>query len=106
MKLITRQSLANEAAAGWEKTYGKGQYGEDNANKTTLLKALGATPDPDEIDRIIGNDSWTRRDCDECKQDVPAVVQLGEEPDYETATACICLKCLKKAVAMATLYTP
>jgi len=37
--------------------------------------------------------------CHECDARVD-VVQVGQEPDYESATANVCLVCLKKAVAL------
>lgn len=35
--------------------------------------------------------------CDECSEKVNIAIQLGEEPDYESATAIICESCLNKA---------
>jgi hypothetical protein len=32
-----------------------------------------------------------------------AVVQLGEEPEYESRTACICFSCLKDALKLESL---
>jgi len=38
--------------------------------------------------------------CDECKKYYNNVVELGEEPDYDSATARICGECLRKAAAL------
>ena len=38
--------------------------------------------------------------CDECRKDVRAVIEIGEELNYGTATAWVCGPCLKKAVEM------
>ena len=95
MDLITRQSLANIMLKRWMKQYPSGKW----AHKVPLLKDLGDTPDPDAIDAIIGNDSWPTIRCDECRA-YASVVQLGQEPDYDTSTACICESCLKKALQL------
>lgn len=39
--------------------------------------------------------------CDECKENAPFAVEVGEQPDYESATARLCISCLKKALVMA-----
>ena len=54
---------------------------------------------PDAVNDIIGNQSWTQCSCSECNRDVDAVVQLGQEPDYESSTAWICRDCIKLAAA-------
>ena len=52
-----------------------------------------------DITKIMGNDSWADpTQCDECGEEKEMVVQLGEEPDYESATAIICYDCLKAAL--------
>lgn len=38
--------------------------------------------------------------CHECEEPALAVAQVGEEPYYESATARLCLGCLKKAVLL------
>lgn len=54
-----------------------------------------------EVDDIIGNESWTRGDtCNECKRPSDILIQVGEEPDYESRTASICPECLKAAMSL------
>ena len=53
-----------------------------------------------DIDTIIGNTSWTRIVCDNCGKDVGAVIQLGQELDYESSTANICVDCLGQALTL------
>jgi hypothetical protein len=65
------------------------------------LLSLPETATEKDIETIIGNPSWTRMQCDECKQSVDLYVTVGEELDYEGSMAHICLECLKKAVALA-----
>ena len=95
MKIITRQIIANEAActAGvWK------NYGDNRKSVYDKLKDLGDTPDPDMVDKIIGNSSWTDvGECEECKEISETLIQLGEDTDYESHTARICPSCLKKA---------
>jgi hypothetical protein len=52
----------------------------------------------EDVKAIIGNDSWTRIDCDECNQRVSVAVSLGAEPDWDSDTATICVECLGKAI--------
>lgn len=72
-------------------------YDNNKRDIGEALLALGAQPAIEDVNRVIGNNSWTQLICDECKNDVAAVVQLGAEPDYESATACVCGACLLKA---------
>lgn len=52
----------------------------------------------DEIIAAMGFDlSWVGTKCHECKKENCTVVQLGEELDYESHTADICLDCLRQA---------
>ncbi len=49
-------------------------------------------------------DLITKCNCNECGKNADIVVQLGQEPDYESATANICLDCLKRAVEICEYY--
>jgi len=98
MNLITTRSRIKSVVDEWSRTYGKGQYGEDKLIILEKLKLLDLnTTTAENIGCIIGNNSWTEIKCDECGKSVSCVIVLGEEPDYESATASICKKCLKKA---------
>lgn len=100
MNKITRQILANEVLIRWRSQYPS----TDNEEKMQIfqnLKELGLYPDPDEVDRIIGNDYWTCVGlCHECDKERNALVSVGEEPDYESCTARICISCLKAALEL------
>lgn len=104
MKLITPHTNAAEAAERWKETYfvnGSWQYGDDKEKIYHAIVALGSSPDPVDVDRVIGNCSWTACDCNEClSRNKPAIIQLGDEPDYESSTAWICSDCLAKAMAL------
>lgn len=97
MNLITRRGRARTAAKRW-----LAQYPDDKVRHPKLA-ALGDSPSPDDVDRIIGNGSWTEvPKCNECNRyGLPAVVELGDEPDYESQTAWVCLDCLRNAVVLA-----
>lgn len=102
MNVITERSLILTVAKRWEETYSSGVYGSDKLDKLKLLNKMDVeTATADDVAGIIGNRSWTRLTCDECKQDVSAVIEVGEEPDYESATAQLCFECISKASALA-----
>ena len=109
MRLITRQKKAANAAKQWRGAYwsqadGWTAYGTDKRGRDVthgMIEALGAAPDPDDVDAIIGNGSWTSTSCDECgAHDGRPVVELGAEPDYESSTATVCGECLTGAKAI------
>jgi hypothetical protein len=62
---------------------------------------------PDDIEQIIGNDSWTQVICDVCSCEVELAVRLEPEngipndPDYPVLDTC--LRCLKRALEMTPL---
>lgn len=95
MRIITRQELANRAANTW-----KGQYLEKDGWRTNLkgptelvynsIIQLGDNPNPDEVDKIIGNGSWTRVKCDECQQDQNAAIITGTDE----ASIYLCKSCI------------
>jgi hypothetical protein len=104
MKIITRFTKAAEAAEKWKGGYCRqGVWSVIARNSSQevyeALAALGPTPEPDAVNAVIGNDSWTMPpSCDECGEKKEIVVQMGEEPDYESSTADLCRECLGKAV--------
>ena len=67
----------------------------ERLHKLNLKKVKAST-----VNKVIGNDSWTRLTCDECGRDVDAVLTVGQEPDYESRTASICRKCAEKVAAI------
>jgi len=107
MKLITRQTQANGAAKRWKLQYRIGTEREfsnpiigHSGNIYRNLVALGDRPDPDKVDAVIGNDLWTDTPaCSECGADRVPVLEVGEEPDYDSHTAWLCRHCVYKALA-------
>lgn len=103
MKLLTSQLLASAAAERWKVAYLKkdGTWQDTIFGSSKLthekLVALGPCPKPEQVTEAIGNESWVDLKCDECGQLVNEVMQVGQEPDYESSTAMICRECLKQA---------
>lgn len=102
MKIKTRLTLAQEAPKKWAAQYSHSSTRPGQKKITEQLAALELPIDPDQVDAIIGNTSWTEVGrCSECEKRVDVVVEIGEEPDYESMTAWVCLPCLRAAVALA-----
>jgi len=108
MYMITRFNKAKRAEALWYNQYSNStMWGSITpvSNKTKReihegLVALGPFPTPEQVNEIIGNTSWTDCRCDECGKSVDKVIQVGQDPDYESSTAEICVQCLKKAIKL------
>jgi hypothetical protein len=100
MIILTRQEQADDAPRRWKEQYGCGRWGQDKVEIRELLNALPKPVDPNEVDRIIGNTSWTYLACSECRKDAEEVVRVGHEPDYESCTAYLCKACAKKAASI------
>jgi len=98
MELFTRQKLAENVSEHWNRTYAGSQW----SHKRDIGDKLSSAPvlNPDIVREIIGNDSWTETRCNECDAKNIPVVQLGEEPDYESSTAYVCRECLEKAISL------
>lgn len=106
MKLITVESLCKDVTQRWKDQYYDGKrwkiiHSGDSEIIYKALVKLGESPKASEIEEIIGNASWTSAFCNECEKHVDALVELGEAPDYASATARICLSCLEKAIKLA-----
>lgn len=102
MIIVSRTTRAKVIAKKWYNQYNGDsrlgwKYGEDKRVIYENLLALGDNPHPDDVDRIIGNSSWTDCRCSECRKYVECTIMVGEEPDYESETAYLCFPCLEKA---------
>lgn len=103
MELITRQKEANRAKEHfkWYLDLPEGHFLFSEKKKKIYqeLCALGDNPNPDDVDRVIGNNSWTKTACDECGEYKDNLIRFGEEsdPDEGSNTAWICEDCLKRA---------
>ena len=101
MKFISRTTNAREAASRWHEEYSGGTSWQQSEKRAIWVQLLALKdPTPEQVDTVIGNTSWTDVRCDECKRHVEVAVRLGDEPDYDSATATICLDCLHKALEL------
>jgi len=96
-----------EVAQRWRKVYEPFKdkdFKYNGKSKQQIALELDAldpnTATAKDVEDIIGNTTWTKLRCDECEQEVDAVVEVGEEPTYESSTARLCKGCLQKAVAL------
>jgi len=101
MEIVSRKLLASRVAGRWRQQYEKTSHWSEKENIYRQLLLLGTDPEPDEVDKVIGNGSWTRTTCNECNEDQQMTVMVGQRPDYDSATAWICVSCLKKAIELA-----
>ena len=102
MKLTTERDLIHNVATRWYEQY-KSMFVQypDKKEIYEKLNALNTeTAIPADVIAIIGNDSWTTQFCDECKEKSSILMEIGEEPDYESSTARICPACLEKALVL------
>ncbi len=94
MKIIKERDLILDVANAW-----KEQYGSFNTHIYKSLLALDLnTAAAEDVEAIIGNKSWTSIRCNECDNYTDFAIQVGEEPDYESRTACLCKSCFNKAI--------
>ena len=103
MRLIDEVVEIRSVADRWRAQYFKG--GKWNTTMSggseAIFRALAALPSTatrDDVTAIIGNDSWIGENCSECGK--PAVVMVGQEPDYESHTAWLCALCVHRLVEM------
>ena len=57
------------------------------------LLDLPATATADDVKAAIGRSGWVEHICDNCGDYKTDAIQLGTEPDYESATVIVCFKC-------------
>ena len=104
MKHLNERTQIKVATKFLIATYGLGTYGADKRGRNIGEELLALDPETataSEISKIIGNTAWcTERGCNECGTVTWDIVEIGEPPDYESATAEICIDCLKKAVQL------
>jgi hypothetical protein len=95
MQLHTTRSQIRGVAKAWRE-----QYGTDKADIAKRLDALGPDASAKEVENIIGNNTWTELNCDECGRDMSAVVRIGDpsDDDYERRDVDLCEECLRKAL--------
>ena len=93
VRLIEPPDVKN-IAARWNEHY-EGKYHIYAHAKSTHenLLALGDNPTAEEINRVIGNKSWTTLTCSGCLDDGTVMVAIGEFSDNH-----YCNRCLSEAM--------
>jgi hypothetical protein len=99
------QTQIQSVADRYERQYGDKPVdyrifdGRDPREVLARLKALPSTATAEDVLAILdGNWSWLVLQCNECERYTLPVVELGEEPDYESATVWLCRDCAAKAL--------
>lgn len=69
------------------------------ADRRQRMLALPAAPTAEQLRAALGYGLLYGLLCANCEREVDAVVELGEEPDYESSTARVCEACLVAALA-------
>ncbi len=108
MRIVTAKELAVTASDRWLKQYINHENWRvpmeyDSRRRTAQdihveLLGLGFAPSPEDVTRVIGNDSWSMPQCDECHERRREVIA------YEDAD--ICKSCLFKGLALLTEERP
>lgn len=93
MRIINIQSDIRE----WLEQFGSRP---DLANVVSRLQSLDMETVTVDQANAVANNRFSRHACHECGHVVDMLVEIGEERDYESSTAVICLSCLKQAVAL------
>ena len=106
MKLITRKTLAAVAAERWVQAYDGTIYWNAPKHGQSIhaaLVALGTEPNPDDVDRIIGNKSWTKVPACSCcgKEGLELLVGMQDFSDVDGgAIGNVCPDCLAWALSL------
>jgi hypothetical protein len=104
VKLVHKRALIANVAANWKAQYytknGWSVGGLEKEGIYNRLRTLPPNATEEQVTAIIGNQSWTRNACDQCKRDTEVVVEVGQAPDYDSATARLCVQCLQSALEL------
>lgn len=101
MKLITIRSQILNVSEAWDKQY-DGWPGPGKKAIGRKLRGLDKqTATAKDVADIIGNTSWAEpQECYECEEKFDVVIEVGQKPDHDSATAQLCVGCLEKAVKL------
>jgi len=95
VKVTTREEKAASVPSAWVKQYKK-YSGADAAAKDLITKKLQSLPfgfTADDVDTIIGNETWTSPCCDECTVYTDIAIQFGVGED----AFLLCQECVSEA---------
>ncbi len=95
-RLLTRKLRAKHVAKSWKKVYIH-PHTKQWKHEVFLLMyekilKLGKSPDPDDIDKIITNNSWTNLVCNFCGTEYNKVIEIQRNRKSMN----ICKDCIDK----------
>lgn len=61
---------------------------------------------PADVDAVMVGNAWADNDCDVCGENVPLLIRIGSEPDYDARWQDICPECLSRATALLSSVEP
>lgn len=112
MNVITERTLIRELPErlrhAWHRPAGwlliRSQTDTEKVYKAILALDADIATRADVITAMGFDGGWIDApDCDECGAKSPVlVVSLGERPDIDSHTSCVCAGCLEKAVTLAS----
>ena len=101
MKRITERDLIREVANLWDARYSIGitdvkpLANDEQLAISKRLRAMNLNKvNASTVDKVIGNDSWTKVTCEVCDKRVPAIVVIY---DGDQAVIDMCEPCLNLA---------
>lgn len=105
MIVLNERTQVKQAIERWVAMYGLYRtYCTDKRGRSVgaeLMALDQETATAADVAEIIGNPSWAHElACNECGKKTWDVVELGEPPDYESATARVCRDCLRAALRL------
>jgi hypothetical protein len=100
MTLLYRADVVANVPMRWAAAYNNWHYDAEKRVKTEKLLALPAGFSAEDVNAIIGNDSWTELKCSECQKNHDVLIQIGDEPDYDARYVELCRDCLSRATLM------
>lgn len=108
MRIVTRREVIRAVADRWAEQYQNALSKPestlaDQRHPKAILRQLRALDleeaTPAQVEAIIGNDSWTALNCNECGESAETVLRFGHD-DYESTTHGLCPKCVHAAFAL------
>lgn len=104
MTVTTERDRIRTVAERWLNQYPVDGERTLRSHRTILAKLQAMDPETAtsaEVEAVIGNGSWTTDRCNECKEWTHGwAIMVGDEPDYDSRTATLCLSCARKVAAL------
>ena len=93
IKLKMHKVTKDEVAKNWHKQYfknGDWAYGKNKRQTYEAIKALPETASPEDIVKVVGNNSWTHNRCSICSDSTNRYFEIKNVNGHYTT---ICLAC-------------